>query len=297
MSERYEGEIMKRNAVTKANRRSILLDKAGFAGLFAFLCLLSFLFLVPLFWLLACSFKQPSELFAVPVKWLPATFDFGNYLRMFHYFPFMRYLKNTLIIVFFNIVGSTASSAVVAYGFSRLHWKGRDQVFVLVLITMILPFQVVMVPLFMMFQKIGWIGTFLPLTLTCFFGNPFYIFLVRQFFLSLPDELNEAARIDGSGEFRTFFQIAVPLSTPVLATVAIFSFLRSWNDFIGPLIFLANDKLYTLAIGAQLIRSRLQPNWEILMPLGMVMVLPVLIIFFLMQKYFIQGIAMSGIKG
>jgi multiple sugar transport system permease protein len=162
---------------------------------------------------------------------------------------------------------------------------------------MILPFQVVMVPLFMMFQKIGWIGTFLPLTLTCFFGNPFYIFLMRQFFLSLPEELNEAARIDGSGEFRTFFQIAIPLSTPVLATVGIFAFLRSWNDFIGPLIFLANDKLYTLAIGAQLIRSRLQPNWEILMPLGVVMVLPVLLLFFLMQKYFIEGISMSGIKG
>jgi multiple sugar transport system permease protein len=292
-----EGGFMTPIAVSRENRRSILLDRLGFFALFAFLSLLAFLFVVPLFWLLACSFKQPSELFAVPVQWLPDTFDFKNYTRMFNYFPFMRYLKNTLIIVFFNIVGSTASSAVVAYGFSRLRWKGREQVFVLVLVTMILPFQVVMVPLFMMFQKIGWIGTFLPLTLTCFFGNPFYIFLMRQFFLSLPEELNEAARIDGSGEFRTFAQIAMPLSLPVLATVAIFSFLRSWNDFIGPLIFLANDKLYTLAIGAQLIRSRLQPNWEILMPLGVVMVLPVLIIFFLMQKYFIQGIAMSGIKG
>jgi multiple sugar transport system permease protein len=269
----------------------------GFVALFLFLSLLAFLFVVPLFWLLTCSFKQPAELFAVPVQWLPETFSFKNYTRMFGYFPFMRYLKNTLIIVFFNIVGSTASSAVVAYGFSRLRWKGRDKVFVLVLVTMILPFQVVMVPLFMMFQQIGWIGTFLPLTLTCFFGNPFYIFLMRQFFLSLPEELNEAARIDGSGEFRTFIQIAMPLSLPVLATAAIFSFLRSWNDFIGPLIFLANDKLYTLAIGAQLIRSRLQPNWEILMPLGVVMVLPVLVIFFIMQKYFIQGIAMSGIKG
>jgi len=285
------------HAVSAQNRLNILRGKIGFAALLLVLCVITFLFLVPLFWLLTCSFKQPVELFAVPVKWLPSSWRFDNYTRMFGYFPFMRYLKNTLIIVFFNIVGSTLSSAVVAYGFSRLRWKGREQVFVLVLVTMILPFQVVMVPLFMIFQKIHWIGTFLPLTATCFFGNPFYIFLVRQFFLSLPEELNDAARIDGSGEFRTFFQIAIPLSTPVLATVSIFSFLRSWNDFIGPLIFLSNDKLYTLAIGAQLIRSRLQPNWEILMPLGVVMVLPVLIIFFLMQKYFIQGIAMSGIKG
>jgi multiple sugar transport system permease protein len=276
---------------------AIIRERIGTMALFAILCVLTFLFLVPLFWLLTCSFKQPVELFAVPIKWLPEKFSFNNYIRMFNYFPFMRYLKNTLIIVFFNIVGSTISSAFVAYGFSRMRWKGRDKVFVIVLITMVLPFQVIMVPLFMLFQKIGWIGTFLPLTLTCFFGNPFYIFLIRQFFVSLPEELNDAARIDGSGEFRTFFQIAIPLSAPVLTTVVVFAFLRSWNDFIGPLIFLSNNKLYTLAIGAQLIRTRLQPNWEYLMPLGVIMVLPVLLLFFLMQKYFIQGIAMSGIKG
>ncbi len=284
-------------AGAERNRRSMVSQKLAHIALLSALCVMAFLFLVPLFWLLSCSFKRAAELFAVPIRWLPAEFNFDNYIRMFSYFPFIRYLRNTLIIVFFNIVGSTFSSAVVAYGFSRLRWKGRDRVFIIVLITMILPFQVVMVPLFLVFQRIGWIGTFLPLTATCFFGNPFYIFLVRQFFLSLPEELNDAARIDGSGEFRFFFQMAIPLSTPVLATVAIFSFLRSWNDFVGPLIFLANDKLYTLAIGAQLIRSRLQPNWEILMPLGVVMVLPVLAVFFLMQKYFIQGIAMSGIKG
>ncbi|MDR1176606.1 MAG: carbohydrate ABC transporter permease [Treponema sp.] len=267
------------------------------AVLYALLIIISACFIVPFFWLLSCSFKQPSELFEVPVRWMPRTIQFENYIRMFTYFPFLRYLKNTLIIVFFNIAGSILSGSVIAYGFACLNWKGRDKVFVIVLITMILPFQVVMVPLFILFQKIRWIGTFLPLTVTCFFGNPFYIFLMRQFFLSLPRELNQAARIDGASEFRIFAQIAIPLSQPVLATVAIFAFLRSWNDFIGPLIFLASDRLYTLSIGAQMIRSNLQPNWELLMPLGVVMVLPVLIIFFLMQKYFIQGIAMSGIKG
>jgi multiple sugar transport system permease protein len=279
------------------NKQKILLDKIGFGALFLVLVIITLAFLVPLFWLLSCSLKESRELFTVPVRWIPSKLHFENFVRMFNYFPFMRYLGNTLIIVLFNIIGSTLSSAVVAYGFSRLYWKGRDKVFVIVLITMILPFQVIMVPLFMLFNSLHWIGTFLPLTVTCFFGNPFYIFLMRQFFLSLPQELNDAARIDGAHEFRIFAQIAIPLSTPVLATVAIFAFLKTWNDFIGPLIFLANDKLYTLAIGAQMIRSRLQPNWEILMPLGVVMVLPVLIIFFLMQKYFIQGIAMSGIKG
>jgi multiple sugar transport system permease protein len=283
--------------VSALNRQKIIRDKIGFGVLFLVLTIITLVFLLPLFWLLSSSLKETSELFSVPVKWLPSRPRFDNFVRMFTYFPFTLYLKNTLIIVFFNIIGSTASSAVAAYGFSRLRWKGRDQVFVIVLITMILPFQVIMVPLFMMFQRIGWIGTFLPLTATCFFGNPFYIFLMRQFFLSLPQELNDAAHIDGAGEARIFAQIAVPLSTPVLATTAIFAFLKTWNDFIGPLIFLANDKLYTLSIGAQMIRSRHQPNWEILMPLGLVMVLPVLLIFFLMQKYFIQGIAMSGIKG
>lgn len=274
-----------------------LAERIELVILYAFLILLSACFLLPFLWLLSCSLKYPNELFTVPVQWLPSKIQFGNYIKMFNYFPFMRYFKNTLIIVFFNIVGSVLSNSFIAYGFSRLNWKGRDQVFVIVLITMILPFQVTMVPLFLLFQKIGWIGTFLPLTATCFFGNPFYIFLLRQFFLGLPRELSEAARIDGAHEFRIFSQICIPLARPALATVAIFAFLRTWNDFIGPLIFLSSDKLYTLSIGAQMIRSRIQPNWELLMALGVVMVLPVLIIFFLLQKYFIQGIAMSGIKG
>jgi multiple sugar transport system permease protein len=291
------GEFMAHTKPLRLQRKRTPGEWVTFGIMMALMIVLTFIFVVPLFWLLSCSLKEPGELFTVPIKWIPSHLYWENYTRMFNYFPFFRYLKNTLIIVFFNIVGNTASSAFIAYGFSRLYWKGREKVFVIVLITMILPFQVIMVPLFMIFQKMGWIGTFLPLTLTCFFGNAFYIFLIRQFFMQLPFELSEAARIDGAGEFRIFGQIIIPLSTPVLATTAIFSFMKAWNDFIGPLIFLSNEKLYTLAIGAQMIRSRLQPNWEILMPLGVVMVLPVLIIFFLLQKYFIQGVAMSGIKG
>ena len=265
--------------------------------LYAILIIISACFVLPFLWLVSCSFKYPYELFTQPVQWLPSELQFNNYINMFAYIPFMRYLGNTLIIVFFNIVGSVLSNSFIAYGFSRLNWKGRDQVFVIVLVTMILPFQVTMVPLFLLFQRIGWIGTFLPLTATAFFGNPFFIFLLRQFFLRLPHELSEAARIDGAHELRIFWQIILPLARPAIATVAIFAFMRTWNDFIGPLIFLSNDKLYTLSIGAMMIRSIIQPNWELLMALGVVMVTPVLIIFFLLQKYFIQGIAMSGIKG
>lgn len=254
-------------------------------------------FLMPFLFLFLGSFKQSSELFRVPFKWLPDRFQLGNYKEMFSSIPFFLYLKNTLIVVFFNVLGSVLSSSFIAYGFSRLKWPFRDHVFVLVIVTMILPFQVTMIPLFLMFSKMGWIGTFLPLTVTCFFGNPFYIFLIRQFLMAIPEELTLAARVDGANEFLIYLKIIMPLARPCLATVAIFAFMRSWNDFVGPLVFLANDKLYTLSLAAQLLRSNLDPKWNVLLAMGVIMVLPVLVIFFLLQKYFIQGIAMSGIKG
>ena len=265
--------------------------------LYILLIILAAWFVIPFFWLLSSSLKEPHELFSVPMQWLPSSIQFENYIRMFNAIPFGLYLRNTMIIVFFTVVGRVVSNCFVAYGFSRIDWPGRDKVFVIVLASMILPFQVVMVPLFLQFQRFGWIGTFLPLTLTQFFGHPFSIFLLRQFFMAMPLELSEAAKIDGAGEFRIFSQICIPLARPVIATVAIFAFLAAWNDFIGPLIFLTDSRLYTLSIGAHMIRSDIQPNWELLLALGVVMVTPVLIIFFLLQKYFIQGIALSGIKG
>ncbi len=254
-------------------------------------------FIVPFFWLVSSSLKRPSELFLVPVRWLPNEIQFDNYKNMFSMIPFFSYLRNTLWLVLHNVLGSLISSALVAYGFARLRWPGRDKVFVLVLITMILPFQVTMVSRFLQFQSWGWVGTYLPLVVTPYFGNPFFIFLMRQFFSGLPYDLSEAAKIDGAGEFRIFWQICLPLAKPAMATVAIFAFMASWNDFIGPLIYLQSDKMYTLSIGVQLIRSRLDPKWAEMMAAGVVMVAPVLVIFFLLQKYFIQGIALSGIKG
>lgn len=265
--------------------------------LYAILIIMSLCFIVPFFWLISSSFKEPSELFQVPVRWFPKAIQFANYEKMFNTIPFWLYLGNTVNIVIWNIIGSLISCSLVAYGFSRLRWPGRDKVFILVLVTMILPFQVTMIPQFLMFQKLGWVGTPLPLTVTAFFGNPFYIFLLKQFFSVLPDELTQAARIDGAGEFRIFWQICIPLARPAMATVAIFSFMRCWNDYIGPLLYLSDNRQYTLSIGVQLIRSTLDPKWEVLMAAGVVMVMPVLVIFFLTQKYFIQGISMSGIKG
>lgn len=264
--------------------------------LYIIIIVVSILFIVPFLWLFFGSFKQGSELFRSPFRWLPDRFQIENYKEMFISIPFFKYLKNTLTIVFFNIIGSTLSSSFIAYGFARLRWRLRNKVFMIVLATMVLPFQVTMIPLFIMFTKWGWIGTFLPLTVTCFFGNPFFIFLLRQFFIGIPRELTYAARVDGASEFRIYSTIIMPLAKPCLTTVAIFAFMRTWNDFIGPLVFLADDDLYTLSLAAQLLRSNLDPRWHVLLALGVVMVLPVLIIFFLMQKYFIQGVAMSGIK-
>lgn len=265
--------------------------------LYAFLIILAILFVLPIFYLFMGSFKAESELFRAPFKWLPDKFRLDNFVNMFSSIPFFMYLKNTMIIVVCNIVGSLLSCSLVAYGFSRLRWPGRDKVFILVLITMILPYQVTLVPLFLMFTKMKWIGTFLPLTVTCFFGNPFFIFLLRQFFTGIPQDISEAARIDGAGEFTIFSKLVIPMAKPALTTVAIFAFIRSWNDFLGPLVFLGKDELYTLSLAASMLKSNLDPNWSMLLALGAVMILPVLILFFVMQKYFIQGIAMSGIKG
>jgi len=265
--------------------------------LYVILAVIAVLFVLPIIYLLMGAFKESSELFREPFQWLPDRFQLDNFKKMFTNIPFFKYLRNTLIIVFFNVVGSLISCSLVAYGFSRLKWPGRDKVFVLVLVTMILPYQVTMVPLFLFFTRLGWIGTFLPLTVPAFFGNPFFIFLLRQFFIGIPRELTEAARIDGANEFRIYYGLILPMAKPVLITVAIFAFMRSWNDFIGPLVFLGSDDLYTLSLAASMLKSNYDPNWSVLMALAVIMILPVFIVFFMMQKYFIRGVAMSGIKG
>ena len=282
---------------TRASARRRKFPSLEAVALYVILTVLAILFVLPVFYLFMGAFKAESELFRVPFKWLPDKFILDNFSNMFQSIPFMRYLKNTMIIVAFNIVGSLLSCSLVAYGFSRLRWPGRDKVFILVLITMILPYQVTLVPLFLMFTKIKWIGTFLPLIVPCFFGNPFFIFLLRQFFTGIPQDISEAARIDGASEFTIFSRLILPMAKPALTTVALFAFIRSWNDFLGPLVFLGRDELYTLSLAASMLKSNLDPNWSVLLALGTVMILPVLLIFFVMQKYFIQGIAMSGIKG
>ena len=211
---------------------------------------------------------------------------------------FPLYLRNTLWIALLGVTGTTISSAIVAYGFSRVRWRGRGPAFIVMLSTMMIPFPVVMVPLFTMFREIGWIGTFAPLWVPAWFGNAFSIFLLRQFFLTIPRELDDASRIDGCGHVRNFIHIILPLSIPALLVVALFHFMFVWNDFLGPLVFLTHRDQFTLALGLQLFLSKLgQTPWNLLMAATTVMVAPVLVLFVLMQRTFVEGISTAGSKG
>ena len=224
-------------------------------------------------------------------------FWFTNYLDVFAKIPFLNYAKNTLIVCILGVIGMTFSSALVAYGFSRITWKGRDFIFTLTLASMMIPFAVVMVPLYGVFKNFGWIGTLKPLWFPCFFGGAFNIFLLKQFFMTIPRDLTDAARVDGCNEFEIFWRIILPLSKPALSVVALFHFMYAWNDFMGPLIYLTNKDTYTLSLGLQVFQSQHGgTEWHLLMAASAMVLLPILILFFFAQKTFIQGVALTGLK-
>lgn len=210
----------------------------------------------------------------------------------------LTYLSNTLLVAVLGVVGTVLSSALVAYGLSRIRWRGREALFAVTLSTMMVPFPVLMIPLYALFRNLGWIGSLMPLWVPAYFGSAFNIFLLRQFFLTIPVELSEAARIDGCSEFGTFWRIILPLSRPALAVVALFTFLGIWNDFLGPLIFLNEPDTFTMALGLQQYQSQHGGSeWHLLMGASVLLVLPIILLFFFAQRTFIQGIATTGIKG
>lgn len=258
----------------------------------------SIVFILPFAWMVATSLKPLNETMTLPPKWLPSEPQWRNYPDAMEAMgPFWLYARNSLLLALLNVVGTVASSALVAYGFSRIEWRGRDNVFLLLLATMMIPFPVVMVPVYTLFRELGWIGTFAPLWVPSFLAGAFNVFLLRQFFLSIPKDLTEAARIDGCGEFRIFWQIILPLAKPALLTVALFQFMATWNDFLGPLIFLVRQEQFTLALGLQNFQS-LQGGtaWHWLMAASTLVVLPVILLFFLTQRTFIRGISTTGLK-
>ncbi len=264
----------------------------------AILVAIAIVMLMPFVWLVSSSLKQQHQIFQFPPQWIPDPVQWDNYVTALTYKPFHIYLRNSLLIIALNEIATLGTASMCAYGFARLRFPGRDFWFAIVIGTMIMPYVVLVVPTFIIFSRLGWIDTFLPLTVPQFFGGgAFYIFLLRQFFRTIPEELADAARIDGANEFEIFWRIMLPLAKPALVTVGIFTFLGSWNDFFGPLIYLNSPDNFTVAVGLASFRGVLATRWELLMAASTAMVIPVIIIFFFAQRYFIRGIVMTGLKG
>ncbi len=257
---------------------------------------------LPFFWTLASSLKSQSEIYTWPPQWLPAVPQWGNYALVFKLAPFGRFIVNTAIITILSMIGQVITAAMVAFGFTRFRFPYRDQLFFLLLATMMIPWQVTLVPTFLLFRILGWINTYKPLIIPSYFGGgAFYIFLLRQFFMTIPKDFDEAAHIDGATSLHIFFRIMLPLSGPAMATVMIFSFLGNWNEFMQPLIFLNDPQKFTVAIGLRWFTAAAftgdQPREAILMAASIVTAAPCLALFFMAQQYFVKGIVMSGIKG
>jgi len=256
----------------------------------------SFFFLIPFIWMVSTSLKPLDQVFTFPPEWIPKPFQWSNYIDAMNYIPFFTYLKNTIIITLFSTLGAVLSCPLVAYSFAKLKWPGRNILFIITIGVMMIPGQVTMIPLFLLFEKLGLVGTPYPLIIPAFFGIPFYIFLLRQFFMGLPDSLREAAKIDGAGEFRIYWQIMLPLAKPAVLAVGLFQFMASWTDFIGPLLYLTDSIQYTLSLGLQQFQSQKGSEWGLMMAVSTMMTVPVIILFFFLQKTFIKGITFSGIK-
>ena len=256
----------------------------------------SVIILMPLQWMISTSLKPLSHVFRFPPEFWPQKILWSNYADALTQLPFDLYFRNTVFIVFFCLLGEVIVSSVVAYAFSRLRWRGRNALFIVVLATMMLPRQVTLIPEFIIFKELDMIDTFWPLILPSWFGNPFYIFLLRQYFLTHSRELDQAAVIDGCSRFGVFWRITLPMSKPVLAAVAIFSFQFHWNDFFRPLIFLFSEENYTLALGLRFFQGTYGTEWNSLMAVSLVVMLPLVIVFFFAQKHFIQGVVFTGYK-
>lgn len=260
---------------------------------------LAIVWITPLILMISTSLKDQTQLFE-PTRLIPDPVLWSNYPKaLFGFLPFPTFFKNSFLISLAVVIGDVLSASFVAYGFARLRFPGRDILFLVLLSTMMIPFAVRMIPLFLVFKQLGWINTFLPLTVPAFFGTPLFIFLVRQFYMSVPQELTDAARVDGANELQIWWSIMLPLSRPVMAVVAILAFQQSWNDFLAPLIYLNKPDMFTATLGLYTLIGGLdavQP-WQYLMAATLVTILPVLILFFAAQRYFIQGVTVSGVKG
>ncbi len=258
---------------------------------------LAALYLMPLIWMVGTSLKTGPQSVAAPPVWIPNPIVAQNYPDALAKIDFPLALRNTLIYAVPSMILTVLSCSVVAYGFARVRWPGRDILFVVCLATMMLPSQVTFIPLYVIYAKLGWVGTFLPLIVPSLFGAPFFIFLLRQFFLGIPNELSDAARIDGASELQILWRIILPLSKPALITVGLFTFIDKWGDFFGPLIYLRTPDLFPLSVAVQAFQSAHKTDWPLSMAAAVVIAAPLVVIYFFAQRRFIEGITFSGIRG
>ena len=282
-------------SLARANKNIRRRKLCGKAVTVFLLVALSVVFLVPFAWMLLTSLKSMEEVYQRTI--FPTKLHFDNYILAVTQIPFLRYAWNTIVITALCVVGTVISSAMVAYSMSKVRWNGKKYLFPIIVATMMIPYQVTLIPLYMIWNKLGLIGSIAPLVVPAFFGGAYYIFLLRQFFKSIPDSLLEAAEIDGAGEVRIFAQIMLPLCKPAMASVAIFTFINTWSDFMGPMLYLNRQESYTLSIGLQAFLQQHYVQWGILMAASAIFTLPMLVLFFFAQKYFIEGITVTGVKG
>jgi len=265
--------------------------------IFAMLLLasVSIFILFPAAWMISTSLK-PDDQVAL-TNWIPNPIVWKNYVKAWNSVPFTRYTINTAVYALVVVTADVISNSLVAYGFAKLRFPGRNVLFGVLLATMMIPGMVTMIPQYVLFAKLKWVGSYLPLVVPHFFAGAFFTFLIRQFFLGVPEELSEAARIDGASELWIWWRVVMPLSKPVLATVAIFSFEGAWNNYVGPVLYLSNSKLYTLQVGLAMFKSTSDTQWQHLMAASIVVMLPIIVLFSAFQRYFVEGAAVSGIKG
>lgn len=267
------------------------------AAIYAILLLGAVLVFFPFAWTISTSLKTEQQTLAYPPTWVPDPVQWENYPDALTARPFGRYYVNTTIITTLSVIGQVLSSAVVAYGFARFRFPGRGFIFLVLLSTLMIPFHMLIIPRFILFRYLGWLDTFLPLIVPNFFGGAFSIFLLRQYFLTIPLDLDEAAKMDGASAFQIFMRIILPLARPALGAVAVFEFVSTWNDFLGPLIYLSSDRNYTVSIGLAAFRNDYFTAWHLFMAASAVAMLAPLIVFFLAQRYFISGVALTGSGG
>jgi multiple sugar transport system permease protein len=253
--------------------------------------------LAPVFWMVSSSLKENFAVFQYPPVWIPSPPRWNNYPDALNFLPFGLFFANTMFIAITTTIGAVVSNTLVGYAFARLEAPGKRVLFYLALSTLMLPYVVILIPQYAIFNKLGWINTFAPLIVPSFFCSPFFIFLLRQFFMGIPRELEDAAALDGAGVLTTIFRVILPVSIPAIVTVIIFQIQFTWNDFLAPLVYLTHESLFTVALGLQYFLGQNGGYWNWLMAVSTLMIIPLMLIFFFAQRVFIRGIVMTGSKG